>query len=65
MSLLCFGILQIFRGFYGFLQKKEKEKRRRKKMEKGRNKRERDELEGNDFLKFRENAKNKIKIGIR
>ena len=34
-------------------------------MEKGRNKRERDELEENDFLKFREKAKNKVKIGIR
>ena len=48
-----------------FSRGKKKEKRRRKKMGKGRNKKERDELEGNDFLKFRENVKNKVKIGIR
>ena len=48
-----------------FSKGKKKEKRRKKKMEKGRNTRERDELEENDFLKFRENAKNNVKIGIR
>ena len=34
-------------------------------MEKEGNKRERDRLEENDFLKFRKNIKNKVKIGIR
>ena len=48
-----------------FSRGKEEEKRRKKKREKGRIKGKRDELEENNFLKIRESAKNKVKIGIR
>ena len=65
LFLLCFGVLQIFKDFYGFLQKREEGKGKREEKAKKKNKRERDRFEGKDFLKFRKNVKNKIKIGIR
>ena len=65
LFLLGLGVLQIFKDFWGFLQRKEEEKKKEEEKRKKGNKRERGRFEGKDFLKFKEDGKNKIKIGIR
>ena len=65
LFLLGLGVLQIFKDFWGFLQRKEEEKKKKKKRGKKGIKGKEVGLREKIFLKFKEDGKNKIKIGIR